>query len=105
MFEVIMTAVAEAELINSFRYLRRTASRAVAADWLRRILEAVHSLRTMPERCGQAAEADTTGQDVRELLFGRRRSTVRIVFVIQHGAVSIRHIRRATRGPVPPGQF
>jgi hypothetical protein len=59
----------------------------------------------MPERCGHAAEADTTGEDARELLFGRRRGTFRVVFVIRNGVVYIRHIRRASRGPVPHGQF
>ena len=105
MFEVILTVAAEAELLHSFRYLRRTSSPAIAADWLRRILAAVRSLDMMPERCGRAAEAETTGEDARELLFGRRRSTFRIVFVIRNGVVYIRHIRRASRGPVPPGQF
>jgi plasmid stabilization system protein ParE len=105
MFEVEFTAVAEAELIGAFNYLRRTAGQVVAANWLRRILQAVQSLRALPERCGRAAEADTTGQDARELLFDRRRNTFRIVFVIRQNVVWIRHIRRASRGPVPPGQF
>lgn len=69
------------------------------------MLAAAQTLRTNPERCGRAAEADTTGRDVRELLVGKKRGMYRIVFTIHPGAVWVRHIRRATRGPIPPGQF
>jgi plasmid stabilization system protein ParE len=105
MFEVELSPVAYDELAEAFAYRRRTTNAVSAADWVRRLLAAAQTLRTMPERCGRAAEAETTGRDVRELLFGKKRGTYRIVFTIHPGVVWVRHIRRASRGPVPHGQF
>ena len=101
---VFLTPTAEAELVASFNYLRRQAP-LPATYWLRRILDSVQSLRTMPERCGRAEEADLVGEDIRELLFGRGRGTFRILFVINSGVVWVRHIRRASRGPIPADEF
>lgn len=105
MFEVELTPVAYDELAAAFAYRSRTTNAVSASDWVRRLLAAAHTLRTMPERCGRAAEAETTGLDVRELLFGKKQGIYRIVFTIHPGVVWVRHIRRASRGPVPPGQF
>ena len=104
MFEIVITATAEQELANIVAHIRRQAPHA-ALPWLHRMLAAIQTLRTMPERCGRAAEADAAGLDVREFLFGRRRGTFRVLFTIHPGLVQVRHIRRAIRGPVPPGQF
>lgn len=104
MFEVILTPTAEAELIASFNSLRRQAPLA-ATHGLRRILDSVQTLRTMPERCGRAEEADVVGADIRQLLFGRGNGTFRVLFVIASGVVWVRNIRRASRGEIPAGEF
>ena len=104
MFDVFLTPIADAELAATFHYIRRKAPLAARA-WLSRIHNATQTLRTMPERCGRAAEADTTGRDVRELLIGRKPNKFRIVFTIHPGVVWVRHIVRANRRPIPPGRF
>ena len=70
MFEVELTPAADAELRRAFNTHRRKQP-SQASHWLRRMLAAAQTLRTNPERCGRAAQADTTGRDVRELLIGR----------------------------------
>lgn len=104
MFDVEFAANADAELLETYRYIRRKNPLAANA-WLIGIRAAIYTLRTMPERCGRAAEADTTGLDVRELLYGKRQSTFRVLFTIGPTAVLIRHIVRANRRPIPPSRF
>jgi len=104
MFDIEFAAVAEAEILATYAYTRRKNVLAAYA-WLIGIRARIYTLRTMPERCGRAAEADVTGLDVRELLYGRRRQTFRILFTIGATAVLIRHVVRANRRPIPPSRF
>ncbi len=104
MFEIEFAAVADAELLSTYAYLRRKNPHAANA-WLIGIRATIYTLRSMPERCGRAAEADSTGLDVRELLHGKRQGTFRILFTIGPGSVLIRHVVRANRRPIPPSRF
>lgn len=104
MFEIQFAAVADAEILATYSYIRRYNPVAAYA-WLIGIRARIYTLRTMPERCGRAAEADATGLDVRELLYGKKRGTFRILFTIGTRVVMIRHVVRANRRPIPPGQF
>jgi plasmid stabilization system protein ParE len=104
MFEIEFAAVADAELLATYRYIRRKNPHAANA-WLIGIRAAIYTLRMMPERCGRAAEAATTGLDVRELLYGKRQGTFRILFTIGSRAVLIRRVARANRRPIPPSRF
>ena len=70
-FEVELTPVAYDELAAAFAYRSRTTTAVSARDWVRRFVAAAHNLHTKPERCWRAKEADATGLDVRELLFGK----------------------------------
>ena len=38
-------------------------------------------------------------------LFGKRRGTFRILYVVTDDTVSVLHVRRATRGPISPGDL
>ena len=104
MYEVFMTVTADAEMAAAYRTARRHAPMA-ARLWLQRLLAAVDTLDTMPQRCSIAAESTALGYEVRELLFGKRRGKFRILFTINGNIVTVRHIIRASRGPIPADEF
>ncbi len=70
-----------------------------AEKWRRGIFARIDTLRRLPYRCPRAVEGGRSGKDVRELLYGKRMSTYRVLFVVQDDVVTILAIRRATRGP------
>lgn len=99
-----MTLTADAEMAIAYRAARRHAPMA-ARLWLQRLLASVNTLDTMPQRCSIAAESAAIGYEVHELLFGKRRGTFRILFTINGNAVIVRHIIRASRGPIQADDF
>ena len=70
-----------------------------AEKWRRGLLVKMDTLRRLPFRCPRAPEGERYGEDVRELLHGKRSSTYRILFVVREDVVVILAIWRATRGP------
>lgn len=54
----------------------------------------------MPERCGLAAEAEDVGLEIRELHFGKRQGTYRLLFTIRGRAVHILRVWHSARAAV-----
>jgi toxin ParE1/3/4 len=100
-FTVNLTARAESDLGELVLGVQSRAP-GVVAGWFARLAAAIQSLQTLPTRCPAADEAADLGIDLRELVFGKRRGTIRILFTIDGRTVNVLHVRRATRGPVPP---
>ncbi len=96
MADVIISAGAEDDLAEAYRYNSRAAPRSVDA-WLARINASVQTLETSPERCAVVENTAAYGFEVRELLFGKHRGTYRIRFRIRDSTVIVLSIRRATR--------
>ena len=61
------------------------------------LLTAIRSLGNSPERCPLADEAADLGLELRELLYGRRRSVYRILFTIEGQTVNVLRIRHAAQ--------
>jgi plasmid stabilization system protein ParE len=95
-YAVVVSATAKANMRDGYRWAARNAPEA-AAKWLERFYHALQSLATYPERCGVAPEAALMGREIRQLLFGRRRSVWRALFVIEGQEVRVLHVRRGTR--------
>lgn len=83
------------------------AQRAVDAGgrWLRGLLQAIETLESMPTRCALAAESHQSGREIRELHFGKRRGTYRILFELQGKTVFVLYVRHAARDQVSPGEL
>jgi plasmid stabilization system protein ParE len=63
-----------------------------AIRWYQRLLKTIGTLSRNPGRCPSAADAAAFRDDVRQLLFGRRRGTYRILFSIKGDTVRILRI-------------
>ena len=64
-----------------------------ASRWLDGLQEAIESLSTQPRRCPLAPESRSFADEIRQLLYHRHR----ILFLIEHDAVFVLHIRHSSR--------
>jgi len=65
--------------------------------------EVIEGLSTMPERWPVAEEeTELLGVTLRQMLYGRRRGTYRLLFSIQDDVVTLHYVRHASRGPIEP---
>ena len=98
-FSVQVSARAQADIDAALTWAAAQAP-LTAQRWYNRLLAAVQTLQSMPARCPLAAEAADLGIELRELSFGKRRGTFRILFKVDASVVHVLHVRRATRGPL-----
>jgi plasmid stabilization system protein ParE len=98
-FQISFSPRAEADLDEILAGVRAKAP-LTADHWLSRLMTAVDSLKVLPTRFGLAAEAGAVGLELRELLYGKRTGTYRILYTVTGQTVRIMHVRRASRGPL-----
>jgi plasmid stabilization system protein ParE len=77
-----------------------------AARWHERLLQAIRSLDSNPERCGLAPENDWfEGSELRQLLHGKRRGVYRILFEVRGDTVYILRVRHSAQEVLGPGEM
>jgi len=76
-----------------------------AAQLRDRLLRAIRSLATSPDRCPLADEAADLGLDLRELLFKRGRSVYRILFIIEGQTVNVLCVRNNAQDRLTAGDL
>jgi len=78
-----------------------------APQWFLGLEEAVGSLKTSPRRCPLAPESREFSLDIRQLLYGRRHGTYRILFHIieETRTVEVLHIRHASMKRLRPEEL
>ncbi len=95
-YRVEITATAWAEMEESYTWLTQQSLQA-ALRWRAALLDAVHSLESMPDRCHLAPESKTWKREIRELLHGKRRGVYRILFEIRAKTVFVLRVRHGAR--------
>ena len=101
-YRVELTAVAKADIREATRWLRDQASQAVADKWLAGLYRTINTLATRPLRCPVAAENDRFPEEIRELLYGRKKNKRRIIFTVRDDAVYILYVRHGARDEIEP---
>lgn len=103
-YRVVVTENAKPNLrgycLNAAQHAPTTAAR-----WLNRFEEALATLATNPQRCGIAPENDVVDEEIRQFLFGKRRSVFRALFTIADDEVRVLHVRRAVMDTATPDQL
>ncbi|MBC7822291.1 MAG: type II toxin-antitoxin system RelE/ParE family toxin [Candidatus Parcubacteria bacterium] len=103
-YRLEISSVAESEADSAFLRLSQVTSPTKASQWYSGLLQAIESLTQMPKRCPLARENEYFSQEIRQLLYGRGRSSYRLLFTILEGqnvsTVRILHIRHASQQPV-----
>jgi len=101
-YRVVVTARARADALEAFLWLAERSPDA-AERWHLALQEVIEGLSTMPERWPVAEEeTELLGVTLRQMLYGRRRGTYRLLFSIQDDVVTLHYVRHASRGPIEP---
>lgn len=100
-FQVNIQAGAHADIEAAVEWIAER-SPVRAARWHGRLLQAIQSLGSLPERCGLAPESETYGEPIRQLLYGKRRGIYRILFVVRGDTVSVLHVRHGAQQFLDP---
>jgi plasmid stabilization system protein ParE len=98
-YAVVIQPRANAEAEEAYQWIAEQSPER-AANWFNGLREAIDSLKTFPHRCSLARENDAFPEEVRHLLYGRRRGIYRIVFIIRGETVHIISIRHGAREPL-----
>jgi plasmid stabilization system protein ParE len=100
-YHIEISSVAEAEADSAYLKLAQVISQESATNWYSGLLNAIASLTEMPKRCALARENSYFSQEIRQLLYGKRRNAYRILFTViedeNFSIVRILHIRPATQ--------
>lgn len=78
-FRVELTAKAESDVEGVLRWFVEQRATAAGRRWLERLMARIDTLENHPGRCPIADEANELGMELRELAFGKRRGTYRIL--------------------------
>lgn len=91
-FQVIITPSAKADIFEINTWLLENYPDS-AESWLWGISQAVTSLSKFPERCPISRESEAFDVVVRQLFYGKKPHTYRILFSIQDEKVYILRVR------------
>lgn len=103
-FRIAVEPTAEAGIRSAMAWYARNASPAVAARWYNGLVRRVNTLRSSPRRCPLADEDEGFEEEIRVLLYGKRRGIFRVLFTIRGDEVHILYVRHGAQGPVTPDE-
>jgi plasmid stabilization system protein ParE len=100
-YRVDFSSVAKAEADAAFLSFSQYTTPERAQTWYQGLIKAISSLQEMPRRCPIAREDALFSQEIRQLLYGRGKSTYRILFTVLDDqsipTVRIIHVRKAVQ--------
>ena len=99
-YQVRLTASAEQDAEGVLQWFEQQSASAAGTRWFRQLMSRIATLESHPERCSHAAEGEDLSPEIRELHFGKRRGTYRILFQIDGRTVQILRIRHSARDAV-----
>lgn len=102
-YRVVLTDRAARDLDEAYRWCAEQAPET-AVGWYNGFVDALNSLAHNPERCPVAAETQKLSVEVRQLLYGQRRS-YRALFLVREETVVVLHIRHTARRTPTPGDL
>lgn len=96
-YRVALTDKAERDIDCVLRWLVEHEAEAAGRRWFGQLMAKIMSLESHPQRCAAAAESADVGQEIRQVLLGRKRFKYRILFVIDGRNVSILRVWHSSR--------
>lgn len=103
-YQVEITREAQTEITEAFVWKGEHLSIEKASAWYNGIMEALYSLEEMPGRCLLAPENETFKNEIRQLLYGKRKDIYRILFTIRDETVYILHVRHSAMDRIEPNE-
>ncbi len=77
--------------------LGQSRSKAAALRWARNLRATIATLKTNPQRCPVDQDSEVYGEEVRVLLYGKRRSVYRVLFAIRGNTVHVLTVRHSAQ--------
>ena len=91
-YQIIITPSAKADIFETNTWFLENYPN-LAEKWLWGISQAVASLSKFPERCAVSLESEAFDVVVRQLIYGKKPHTYRILFSIQDEKVYVLRVR------------
>ncbi|MEG5000911.1 type II toxin-antitoxin system RelE/ParE family toxin [Microcoleus sp. B4-D4] len=98
-YQVIIQPAAQKAIEESYFWLSNHSSHK-ARNWLEGLYKAILSLENMPSRCSFAFENSFFDEEIRQLVYGKKRNAYRILFTIVDDSVQIIFVRHAAQKPM-----
>jgi len=95
-YRVELSPEADQEIDDAYHWLAEAAP-AGAHRWYNGLMDALRSLCDNPQRCRLAPENDAFEEEIRQLLYGRRKHRYRVLFTMHEHTVRILHVRHGAR--------
>jgi plasmid stabilization system protein ParE len=96
-FRVEVTPKARQDADAILEWLLAQRAGEAGLRWFRKLEEALASLAQLPTRCRLAPESPSVPFEMRQLLYGHRPHTYRILFTIEGEVVYVLRIRHGRR--------
>lgn len=91
-FRVEVTTSAQDQIRQFYNQYKQDFP-AFADSWFNGLFKALDTLKQFPNRCQLAPENDEFQEEVRQLLYGKRKNAYRILFTVQERTVYVLHVR------------
>jgi plasmid stabilization system protein ParE len=95
---VVIQPRAEREIRTAALWiLGQSHSRATALRWARSLRARIARLKSSPQRCPIDPDSEVYGEQVRVLLYGKRRGVYRVLFAIRGNTVHVLTVRHSAQ--------
>jgi hypothetical protein len=101
-YRIVIEPTAGRGIREAVRWKTANASLTLVARWYNGLLKKVDTLKTHPSRCPLAAENDRFPEDIRELIYGKKRNAYRIIFTIRADTVHVLYVHHTARDELKP---
>lgn len=95
-FQVRIAKKAKLEIEAAYEWLKQQNPN-YADRWFREFMDTLATLQEKPQRCALARENEVVQEEVRQLIYGKRRNIYRILFVIRGDMVYVLHVRHGSQ--------
>ncbi len=93
LFRVVLTEQAKADRDKAYRWYSEEYSKAFADSWYNQLASTLNTLKSNPERCSPAPENELFSFHVQHVVFGKGKSTHRVLFTVDDDTVAVLFIR------------
>ncbi len=99
-YRVLLTDKAEADVESVLEWFSDQQATDAGGRWFAQLMARLKTLELHPEGCSLAAESEDLGEEVRELLLGRRPYKYRLLFRIKGRTVEILRVWHSSRDAI-----
>lgn len=104
MYRIEITPQAQDNADEAYTWMVENISPAYAERWYQELFQQIDTLKKFPARCPVAPESGKFPEEVRELIFGKRKhkNKYRILFSIRRESVAILYVYHGSRSELEP---